>query len=355
LHNHHELCNFTLGVFMGFLDKAKAMANEIIETGSRTADSVVSHLDEASANNNLVGKTLTSSREKLKLGLEVAREKTEELSEHAVGEGAGRLVRKVGEAVSKAPVISAAMDVAQAKNCVDIFLNSYRTHSSDPYSYIWLAESLIRTSADMEKYRYVKNALDPSALVVGSILQKTAEFGKDSLPLEERALRRAWQLAVMELRSNARNSPALDVLARIYLAKGNKENAVALAKSAVLADRRNPIARVTLARAFLNNGSHEEAYLAGLAAAKTGSSVGLLYAGEAQQHMSMENDEVKLAGRISDFDSMVSGVTDDDLRQYRGAYRNKSEIMQIVKSRQAKKIGNSVSTGKRWARIIKNA
>ena len=183
---------------MGFLDKAKAMANEIIETGSRTADSVVSHLDEASANNNLVGKTLTSSREKLKLGLEVAREKTEELSEHAVGEGAGRLVRKVGEAVSKAPVISAAMDVAQAKNCVDIFLNGYRTNSSDPYLYVWLAESLIQTSADMEKYRYVKNALDPSALVVGSILQKTAEFGKDSLPLEEKALRRAWQLAVRE-------------------------------------------------------------------------------------------------------------------------------------------------------------
>lgn len=340
---------------MGFFEKAKAIVNEVADAGTRAVEAVSEQVNEASAKNDRIGKIVKTAHEKTKQSIEVAREKTDEVSEHAAGKSAGKIVRKAGEIAGNLPVLSAAMDVAQAKNCVDILIVGFKEKPSDPYSCIWLAESLKKTSEEMDKYRYVKNALDPTSLVAGKILQKTAEFGKESLPLEEKVLRRAWQLAMRQMHLNPRNSSALDVLARVYLAKDDMDAAVSTAKAAVIADKKNPVARVTLSRALLEKKKYDEAYLMGMSAAKVGSSVGLLYAAEAKQLGSRESDEASLKERLNNYEETVGLVTEEDLRFYKGAYRTSGEVSKIVRSRQSKKVSDVISTGKRWTRIIKNA
>jgi len=340
---------------MGFFDKAKAIANEVADVGSRAVEAVSEQVNEVSERNDRIGKMVKTAREKTRQSIEIANEKTEEASEHAAGKSAGKVVRKVGEVVGNLPVLSAAMDIAQAKNCVDILVRGFREKPSDPYSCIWLAESLKRTSEEIDKYRYLKNALDPTSLVVGKVLQKTAEFGKESLSLEEKVSRRAWQLAMKQLRLNPRNSSALDILARVYLFKENKDSAVAVAKAAVLADKKNPVARVTLSRALLEKEKYKEALLIGMSAVSVGSTVGFLYAAQAKQLGSKESDESSLTERLNNYEDIASQVTEDDLRLYRGAYRTAGEISKSVRSRQSKKVSDAINSGKRWTRIIKDA
>lgn len=347
-------CIFTLGS-MGFFEKAKALANEVADVGNRAVKAVTEQVNEVSEKNEQVGKIVKIAHEKTKQSIEIAIEKTDEVSEHAAGKSAGKIVRKVGEVAGNLPILSAAMDIVQAKNCVDILVRGVREKPSDPYSCIWLAESLKKTSEEMNKYRYVRNVMDPTSVAVGKILQKTAEFGKESLPLEEKVLRRAWQLAMKQIHLNPRNSSALDILARVYLAKDNKDGAVATAKAAVLADKKNPVARVTLSRALLEKEKYDEAFSMGMSAVKVGSTVGFLYAAEAKQLGSKESDEASLKERLNNYEDTANQVTEDDLRLYRGAYRTSGEVSKIVKSRQSKKVSDAINTGKRWTRIIKNA
>ena len=340
---------------MGFFEKAKAIANEVADVSARAIEAVSEQVNEVSAKNDRIGKIVKTTHEKTKQSIETVSEKTVEVSEHAVGKSAGKIVRRVGEVAGNLPVLSAAMDIAQAKNCVDILVKGVRERPSDPYSSIWLAESLKKTSEEMDKYRYIKNAFDPTSVVVGKILQKTAEFGKESLPLEEKVLRRAWQLAMKQIRLNPRNSSALDILARVYLAKDDADSAVATAKAAVLADKKNAVARVTLSRALLEKEKYDEAFLMGMSAVKVGSTVGFLYAAEAKQLGSRESDEASLKERLNNYEDTADQVTEDDLKFYRGAYRSSGEVSKVVRSRQRKKVSDALNTGKRWTRIIKNS
>ena len=46
---------------MGFLDKAKALANEAVDAGKRAADVVVEHVDEASKKDDKISKAFSKS------------------------------------------------------------------------------------------------------------------------------------------------------------------------------------------------------------------------------------------------------------------------------------------------------
>lgn len=341
--------------YMKFLDKAKALANEAADVGKRVANVVTEHVDDMAAKDDRVGKFVTQTKEVTKSGIEAAQKKSDEFAQKESGQAAGRAVRKLGQVVNSLPVLSAAADAIKSKNCVDLLLQKFQNDPSNAYNNLWLAESLIKTSQDMKKFRYVKGAIDPSSFLIAGVMKKTAEMGKDSIPTHEKLLRQAWALAVKNMKQTPRNSAALDVLARVYLAKGDQQRAIATAKAAVLADSRDPIARVTLGRALLANRQFVEAREAGDSAVRAGSTVGYLISAEASQLDSRDGNKVQVAERIMAYEKLVAKITVADRILYNGAYREPEEVAQATKVSQTEKAGQTWATAKRWAGIIKDA
>ena len=324
---------------MGFLDKAKALANEAADAGKRVANVVSEHVDEVAQKDDRVGRIVSGTKAAASTGKEKIQTKSDELSETVSGKRVGGAVRKVGQVVGGLPILSAVVDAIRAKNCVDL----------------WLAESLIKTSQDMSKYQYVKGTIDPSSFFIAGAMKKTAEIGKDSIPTDEKLLRSAWILAIKNLKKSPRNSEALDVLARVYLAKGDRHRAIATAKAAVLADHRNPIARVTLGRALLADRKFTQAHDVGVSAVRAGSTLGYLISAEASQLESRDGNKVHVSDRVKAYEKLVANVTPVDRILYSGAYREPDEIARATKTSQTEKIGKTWTTTKRWVGIVRDA
>ena len=340
---------------MGFLDKAKALANEAADAGKRVANVVSDQVDDLASKDDRVGKLVKQTKDATKHGIEVAQQKSEDLAGTTSGHKAGRAIRKIGQIANDLPVLSAAADAIKSKNCVDLLLEKYQTDPRNAYFNLWLAESLIKTSQDMNKYRYAKGAIDPSSFLIAGAMQHTAQFGKDSLPTSEKLLRHAWSLSSSSLKANLRSSSSFDVLARVYLAKGDIERATSTAKASVLADPKNPIARLTLGRALLAQSNFEDAQRAGVAAATAGSTLGYLIVAEAVQLQSRDGNLVSLSVRVKRYEESAARVSPHDRELYHGAFRDSMEVIQATKERQSEKVGSTLTNAKRWGGIIRNA
>ena len=340
---------------MGFLDKAKALANEAADAGKRVANVVSEHVDEAAQRDDRIGKFVSGTKAAASSGMEKIQTKSDEVSETESGQKAGNAVRKVGQVISSLPVLSVPVDAIRAKNCVDLLVLRFQQDPQNPYTNLWLAESLIKTSQDMTKYQYAKGAIDPSSFFIGGAMRKTAELGKDSIPTDEKLLRHAWILASRNLKKSPRNSGALDVLARVYLAKGDRRRAIATAKAAVLADQRNPVARITLGRALLAEKRFTQARKVGASAVRAGSTLGYLISAEASQLESREGDQVNVSDRVKAYEKEVANITSADRILYSGAFREPDEIVQATKRSQTEKVGKTWTTAKRWGGMIRDA
>ena len=340
---------------MGFLDKAKALANEAADAGKRVANVVSEHVDEVAQKDERIGRLVSGTKSAATTSREKIQTKSDEFSETESGKKAGSAVRKVGQVISSLPILSAVIDAIRAKNCVDLLVLRLKQEPQNPYTNLWLAESLIKTSQDMAKYRYVKGAIDPSSFLIAGAMQKTAELGKDAIPTDEKLLRNAWILAIKNLKTSPRNSEALDVLARVYLAKGDRHRAIATAKAAVLADPKDPIARVTLGRALLADRKFTQARDIGVSAVRAGSTLGYLISAEASQLDSRDGNKVHVSERVRAYEKLVANVTSVDRIRYNGAYREPEEIAQATKVSQTEKAGQTWTTAKRWGGIIRDA
>ena len=340
---------------MGFLDKAKALANEAADAGKRVANVVSDHVDNLASGDDRVGKLVNQTKDVTKHGIEVAQKKSEDLAQTNSGQTTGRAIRKLGQVVNNLPVFSAAADAIRSKNCVDLLLERYKTNPRNAYFNLWLAESLIKTSQDMNKYRYAKGAIDPSSFLIAGAMQHAAQYGKDSLPTSEKLLRHAWSLASSSLKDNPRNSDSFDVLARVYLAKGDVERATSTAKASVLADPKNPNARLTFGRALLAQGNFQDAQRAGVAAVEAGSTLGYLLVAEAAQLQSRDGNLIPMSDRVREYENTVAKISPQDRERYNGAFRDAGEIVQATKDRQSEKVGTTWTTAKRWGGIIRDA
>jgi len=340
---------------MGFLDKAKAIANEAKDAGKRVVDVVGEHIQETSSRDDNVGKIVQRTQELSQRGIEVAQDKAEQISQHSSGQKAGRAVRKVGSVINNLPLLSAAADSIRAKNCIDLLIENLRNHPDNAYANLWLAEGLIKTSQDLKKYRYVKGVIDPSSFLIAGALQTTAEFGTSQRKTDEKLLIRAWSLAISELKDNPRSSSALDVLSRVYLAKGDLKRSMSTAKCAILANSKDPLPRITFSRALLASGRLADAQKIALGATHLGSSVGFLIAAEAEQLEARDGNKIELTERVRRYEELVQRVTIEDRKKYNGAFREAREIASATKDLQVDKTNKALSTAKRWGGIVRDA
>lgn len=340
---------------VGLFDKAKALANEAVIAGKRVVDSVSEHAESFGEHGGGFGAALDKGGAGVRMGRQLAAESLEAVGESEAGRRAGSVVRQAGRVVGGLPVLSTAMDTIRASNCVDLLIENLRGSPTDKYANLWLAESLIKTSDDTRKYQVARAMVDPTSLLVTSAAKQVSMLGKDDLPAIEKLLRKAWTIASGELKSRVRSADCFDVLARVYLAKGDLRRGISASQTAILANHRDPIPRITLGRALLQSGDFSGAELAGLSAAECGSTVGYLVAAEAGQRLSGDADGKQMRARIQEYEDMVSRVSASDRTLYSGAYRSRKEIASAVRDAQVEKAGDTWSTVKRWGGIIRDA
>jgi hypothetical protein len=93
---------------MGFLNKAKALANEAADAGKRVANVVPEHVDDLASKDDRVGKLVNQTKDATKHGIEVAQQKSEDLAGTTSGQTAGRAIRKIGQIANNLPVAESA-------------------------------------------------------------------------------------------------------------------------------------------------------------------------------------------------------------------------------------------------------
>jgi hypothetical protein len=189
----------------------------------------------------------------------------------------GAAVRGTGEHAGRLPMLSVPMDVIVARNGVDLLIEQLRERPGDPQRNLWLAEALLRVERDVRAYALVRGVLRPRSLVLRAGLRAVARFGQeqDQPPPATRLLGRAFEFAAARLRARGSDPVALQVMARVYLIRDMPEQAIRLAKLAVLSDlARAGEPLVTLARAYAQAGLPRNARRAADLAVDHGQSLG---------------------------------------------------------------------------------
>lgn len=334
-------------VSVGLFDKAKALANEAVNASKRVADVVVDHVESVGERNDRVEKLIEKSKTGVAKGRRATEHAIESASEHEAGRMAGSAVRKIGSVISDVPILSAAIDGIRSANCVDLLAQTLKSNPNDKYANLWLAEGILKSSEDVKRYQVLRGAFEPSSLLLVAAAKQVSEFGRGELPSHEKLLRRAWLIASRELKARPRSTDALDVLARVQLAKGKETHAAEIASAAVVADPNNPITRITLSRALLASGETEKAILWARSSIECGSSLGYAIEARARQELSVNSQDSTVATRVKEYELLMAKIKRADRIAYHGAYRDSAEILKALREEQFDK------TKELWSRAKK--
>jgi len=333
----------------------KAVTSEGSAVGRQLGEKLSAQRSTSSREGKAFGRGADRLSEMSSKARQLTDEITEKVSDSSAGKRAGAGVRKIGGAVSQAPIFSAAVDGIRAKNCVDVLAERLVADPANAYCSIWLAESLIQTERDMTAYLRIKGVVDPTSFLASATLRSAAKVGNDSLPTKEKLLRNAWRLAGDDLKANPRNSSALDVLARVYLAKGDYTRSISTAEVGWLADVNDARPLVTAGRALISADCAGAAREAGARAVEVGSTVGFLIVAEAEQLIGFDRSDEGLRSRVKKYEELATAVTRPDKVNYYGADRDSQETLKATLESQREKGAQVWSQAKRLGRIIRDA
>lgn len=340
---------------MGLIGKAKALASELTVRGRSASEVAATKLNQTSSRSEVLGKAVTDSRAVVSRSKSRIDKGLEQVASSASGRKAGKMVRGAGKITAQLPILSAGADSIRAHHGVDYLLGRLQVEPNNPHVNLWLAESLIRSSEDLRRFRIAKGIADPTSLFVAAATRKVSEFGRDQGATEIRLLKRAWKLAGIELATQPRNAEMLDVLARVCLSMGQSARALDISRLAVTADPRLPNPRITAARSLLADGNHREAARWAESAVMKGSTVGFLYLADSSQVLSIEDGTSDLKSRVAKYEQMLQKVKPSDRMNYFGFNRDIKESVAVVKKGQMEKGANTVRKAQRWGRIIRDA
>ncbi|MEM7341163.1 MAG: hypothetical protein AAF467_21085 [Actinomycetota bacterium] len=144
---------------------------------------------------------------------------------------------KVFDAAKDAPVITALADGIRARHGITALVERVQAEPSNPRVIVQLAEGVLRAEHDGDWAKLVRTVARPQSLLVGGAIEAVREADADAdthetAPLTTQLLARAYIITLARIDDGS--TPAdLHTLARIYLARGNADQAARFAQSAV--------------------------------------------------------------------------------------------------------------------------
>jgi hypothetical protein len=265
-----------------WLDRAVA-GTRVAVTNARTAGrQLVADLDSQYGDNadyRSLRASLGTAKDQAKVAVgelrQARNDAIDQLASTPTGAALGERTRQIGSIVSRLPALSAITDAALSRHGVAHLHQQFKDDPTDPARALHLAEALLRVRQDLQRYRIVRSITSPSYLLISQSIRAAGEVGaEDRDPPETVLLKRAFAGARRRVRCNPVDAEALHVLARVYLAQQHFTHAERLAKASFMAEPRDPLPLVTVARAQLALGKLAEARSTAERAAAKGAGFG---------------------------------------------------------------------------------
>ncbi len=307
---------------MGWLNKARAAASE----AKRIASEAVASAKEAAEEEWGGADWYDGAKEKARSASEAASgaakgaatfagEVIGEVGATDLGQRVGVRARSATAALAKLPVFTLSTDVMKAKHGVDGLYTHLKEDTEDPLRYVWLAEAMGRVKRDSAAYSKVRSVADPSFFLVGQAVKVANSLGAEAKdPTETRLLKRAFSLSASRIKSDRRDAPALHVLARVYRAQGDADEAIKFSRLAYAADESDPLPLVTLAQLVLSTGRTDPARSIADRAVTEGAG----FANTILADLALLDETVTPAERIERYSAACDAIADADREAYLG-------------------------------------
>jgi hypothetical protein len=262
------------------------------------------------------------------------------------GAAAGRATRRFTAELQRLPILSAASDALQQKNAISELAERFEAEPDSPYTSLWLGEALRALERDMRVYAAARAVYQPTSLATRHLLKTGARLGAESgASASEQFLSRAFVLADLRVKSAGFDAQALDVIARVYLAKGSPGAAVGPATLA-LRDPSDPDRGAfyfTLGRACLGADNLAAARRAAELAIESGMTLGY----ELLAEMLFREDAANRSwSRCREYADLLAMVDRRDRVTYYGADRSAADAVTAVLELQKVKLLETFERGK---------
>lgn len=250
------------------------------------------------------------------------------------GQKVGEGTRRAAAVLSKAPVVTAVTDAAKARHGVELLFARLQEAPENPLPAVWLAEALDRVYAGLDKYQRLRSVTSLTYALGRQALLSAAELGAvPSDPTRTRLLKRAYAQARLTLRQQPRDGHSLHVLARVYLAQGQADQAVRAAKASLIITPDDGLAWVTLARCYEARGMHASAEKAARRAVELGADYGY----EVLARRALSRGQQEQQDLPAEYEALRAKVTPAGRAAYLGVAVTGEQAVKQVKDEQRRK------------------
>ncbi|MFC9681831.1 hypothetical protein [Streptomyces sp. NPDC056948] len=251
----------------------------------------------------------------------------------SMGTATGRGAAKLGSTMSTLPVLSLPSDVFNERNGINRLAERLRESPDDPFVNLVLAESISRMQRELLTLTAVRTAvtMSPVALLMRESMKTASALNRaNELPLVDKLLKRAYGMAMSQLRTHPGEPASLHIISRVYLAKRNPQGCLKPALLGVCRDdtpgEAGPIF-YTMSRAYQSLGDQENARSSAQAAIDDDFSLGWLTLSD----LIYEDPDLATAkARHKAYLEALSHVTQEDLACYAGIDPRTKEIAKSV-------------------------
>ncbi|MEU2542009.1 hypothetical protein [Streptomyces iakyrus] len=250
----------------------------------------------------------------------------------SMGTATGRGMAKLGSTMSTLPVLSLPSDVFNERNGINCLSERLRESPDDPFVNLVLAESIARMQREVLTLTAVRTAvtMSPVALLMRESMKTANALNRaNELPLVDKLLKRAYGMAMAQLRSHPGEPASLHIISRVYLAKRNPQGCLKPALLGVCQDTPGESGPIfyTMSRAYQTLGDKENARSSARAALDSDFSLGWLTLSD----LIYEDPELAtVTARHKAYLEALSNVTQEDLASYAGIDPQAKEIAKSV-------------------------
>ncbi|MER6187726.1 hypothetical protein [Streptomyces sp. NPDC001652] len=317
--------------------EARKRTSDAVSAGMSRAEAAdperVRHLKDASARvkqrASEVGRTATQKRNDLTLRLAAS----------TTGAIAGQKIAKMSGKMVAFPILSLPADVFNERHGINDLVQRLQKSPADAHANLVLAESLSRMQREVLALVAVRTVvtMSPLALMIREGMKTAGALTRgNDLPMIDKLLKRAYGLAMTQLRTCPGDPEALHIVARVYLAKRNPRGAL---KPALLGVAGRPSGKsgpifYTLSRAYQALGDRENTRLSAEAAIEEECSLGWLPLSD----LIFDNLEISTsADRHKAYVEALSHVSQEDLASYAGISPQTGDVVRSVYALQKSK------------------
>lgn len=337
---------------MGLFDKLKASAIEAGKLAKQYSKESITLAEDNFGNEDWFKKAKDFGSKAKDVSKEISVEVSKigneivsDISKTDFGKKVGVGSRKFVEIVSQLPILTLSSDIIKSKNGINELYDILKKDKNNPENYVFLAEAMRRVERDKKIYFGFKTVMNPTSIIFRESIKTAVSIGLDeSDPTEIKLLKNAFYLCVSKLKIQPKDSITLHALARVYLLMGLNEDCIRFCKLAILADSRNKLPYITLARAYIAIEQYDNANKS----ANIAITYEKYYAYEILSQLVMLANNNDIQQKIEEYSLYRDKISKEDRKIYLGVSIDEVSVLETIGKEQLTKATNLIDKTKKY-------